>query len=71
MALAGLLGAASPILGGLAGSGGQSQPDTSSAQATTTTTTNVTMGSMSKSSPLTLLAWLVVGYLIWEELSHG
>lgn len=68
MALAGLLGAVSPVLGG-----GEktAQPDTSSAAATTTTTTTVTMGNMSKSNPVALLVFGLVLYWLLKGANRG
>jgi hypothetical protein len=60
MALAGLLSAISPVLGGLGGGG--STPETSSAQATTTNTTTLTSGAMTQISGVSLL---IVGILLY------
>jgi len=65
MALAGLLAAVSPVLGGLTGGG--SPPDTSSAQATVTTNTNLTTGPMTQGgqSALVLLLFGLALYWAW------
>jgi hypothetical protein len=74
MALAGLLGSASSILGGGLGGSEPPQPttDISSAAATTTTSSSASTGSMSQGmSPGTLIVLGAILYLIVKGGRHG
>jgi hypothetical protein len=64
--MAGLLAAASPVLGALGGGGQPAGPDVSSAQATTTTTSTLSGGSMTQVSGLSLLIIGIVLYFLWK-----